>query len=440
MLPLGMNLISIIIFITQCVFVHVQKAAGTCVLPIVFRNSAWRDSTKGDLIFTATTMSGWRTTANTQTISHWECFIESEYKLKGYLIFKSLQTAIFNGVNYTGYMCMQLTKVTDYSYFYYLVQPQQRIASEERIWYSKTATADINTICNTSSKEPLEQFHMLVKTGYEWEARQYCPNPVLGNFYYTYFGSDGIVYCHRSLDQWQVCGDQQTMTFNYTTCNKIMAYSSGGQVWCVGTVSSKNTFVMVYNNDSDVDELTTFRFTCFSISSNGRKASMVPKNCTENQIPTTFAKRHDGQNMGAKLELVPYLTCAFTSNTTKEAGVNIGAIVGGALGGVVLIIVAAGCYIVYRHRSRPLADDTAVEDRANNACDVQTDRGPAEVETILNLSARIDLDLINDSFSLPDDLQVSNCTFQEQHTGRSNASTPDHDFSNLSVESSFESC
>ncbi|KAK3604576.1 hypothetical protein CHS0354_026268, partial [Potamilus streckersoni] len=258
-----MNLNLIFIAISHCLLVYVQKAAGTCLLPIVFRNSAWRDSTKGNLNFTDNTMSGWRTTAYFQNISQWECFIENSYELKGYLIFKSLPTVIFRGVHYTGYMCMQLTKVTDYSYYYYLVQPQQSIASEERIWYSETATADISTICNTSSIEPLEQFHMLIKSGYEWEARQYCPNPVLANFDYTYFGSDGIVYCHRTLAQWQVCGDRQTMTFNYTACNKIMGYSSGGQVWCVGTISSKNTFFMVYNNDSDVNELTTFRFTCF---------------------------------------------------------------------------------------------------------------------------------------------------------------------------------
>ncbi|KAK3604575.1 hypothetical protein CHS0354_026267 [Potamilus streckersoni] len=117
-------------------------------------------------------------------------------------------------------------------------------------------------------------------------------------------------------------------------------------------------------------------------------------------------------------------------------------IVGGVLGGVILIMVAVGLFyrLFTKIRHRPLAHSTAVDVRASRDCAVQTDSCQAEADTILNLSAQVDLDLINDSYSSPDHLQVSGRKYQEQHTGSSSASSPDHDFSNYSGESSFESC
>ncbi|KAL3880354.1 hypothetical protein ACJMK2_032598 [Sinanodonta woodiana] len=417
----------LMIGIVQCLFSSFQTAAGTCILPSMFRNSVWHDSTKGDLNFTNSTMSGWQMTAYSQSVSQWECFIDSAYESNGYLIFKSLQKVEFGDVTFTGYMCMQLTKVTDYSYYYYLLYTQQRNAAEERILYSENATSNYSTICNTVSKEPLEQFHMLIKSGYEWEARQYCPTPILGNFDYTYTGSDGNVYCQNSSDQWRVCSDRQTMTFNYTTCNKTIAYSKGGQVWCVGTISSSYTFVMVYNNDSSVDGSTTYRFTCFSISSDGLNASMVPKNCTENQIPTTFAKRHDGQNMGAKLAMTPYLTCPFTSATSKVENVNVGAVVGGILGGVILIVVIVGLYMFCKRSSTVIqisgneARGSVADDKVDSARNPQIERFRVKEDKMFNLSPRDDL------------MPTSNHIIQKNHVPNNERNSAKQSVESLSV-------
>ncbi|KAK3604574.1 hypothetical protein CHS0354_026266 [Potamilus streckersoni] len=430
-----MNLKFLMIGIFQCLISSFQTAVGTCTLPNVFRNSVWHDSTRGDLNFTNSTMSGWQTTAYSQSISQWECYIDSHYESNGYLIFKSLQKVTFAGVNFTGYMCMQLTKVTDYSFYYYLLYTQQHNAAEERILYAENATSNVSSICITSSKEPLEQFHVLIKSGYEWEARQYCPTPVLGNFDYTYTGSDGNAYCQNSSDQWRVCSDRQTMTFNYTTCNKIMAYSRGGQVWCVGTVTSSYTFFMVYNNDSSVDGSATFRFTCFSISPDGLKASMVQNNCTENQIPSTFAKRHDGQDMGAKLIMTPYLTCPFTSATPKAENVNVGAVVGGVLGGVVLIVVSVGLYMFYKRnwrmkRSSGQDPRSNVADvKAHNAPDPRTGHGQVKANIMLNLSPREDLKPTNDHSSYENHVPGNECKSPMQSFGSLHVDDYDGQFS-----------
>ncbi|KAL3880361.1 hypothetical protein ACJMK2_032605 [Sinanodonta woodiana] len=288
---------------------------ATCDLPAVFRNSMWRDSTKGDIVFTNNEMRGWTMRAQGHNVSTWKCWKSNLFDSQGYLIFKS-EDSISGNVPYYAYMCMKLTKITDVSYYYYMVHGENDYVGGERIHISSNDSLDIETICQTSNIEPTEQFHVLIKTGFEEFAKQDCPDPIRGVFDYTYMAADGTEACAASQDMWNVCTDNKTMTFNYSLCSQIMAFSRSGHVWCLVAVRKTYTYLVVYNNDSNIDNINTFQFSCFAISSNGSFATMVPRNCTEGQTPTSFAQNQYGLNIGAKLTINAYDTCSNTSSST----------------------------------------------------------------------------------------------------------------------------
>ncbi|KAK3576455.1 hypothetical protein CHS0354_025217 [Potamilus streckersoni] len=277
-----------------------------CVFPSQFMNSVWHDSTKGNLTFTNTTMSGWSFMTYGHTVTNWKCWDSTLFETQGYLVMKLADTISAQTTKFA-YMCMKMTKLSNNSYYYYLVQAQSSTAGEERILISDNDTmTDIGILCDANNIEPKEQFHVLIKSGFEVEAREDCPNAVRGNFDYTYYGSDGSVKCQFPNDQWTVCQDNKTMIFNYSTCSQKIAYSSGGIAWCVASIVGTNTYVMVYNNDSFVDNVNTFRFTCFAVLNDGTSASMTPRNCTENQSPTVSATSQNGSKVGALLTMTAY--------------------------------------------------------------------------------------------------------------------------------------
>ncbi|KAK3576451.1 hypothetical protein CHS0354_025213 [Potamilus streckersoni] len=281
---------------------------STCDLPAVFSNSLWRDSTKGDITFTNNEMRGWTMKAQGHNVSHWKCWKSYLFDTQGFLLFKS-EDSISGNVPYYAYMCMKLTKITDVSYYYYMVHGENNYVGGERIHISSNDSLDFGTICEISNIEPKEQFHVLIKSGFEESAKQDCPDPIRGIFDYTYIGADGTQACARSQDMWNVCIDNKTMTFNYSLCPQMMAFSTGGNLWCVAFISSTNYFIMVYNNDSSVDAVKNHRFSCIAVSSDGTKASVAPMNCSQNQTPSSFPRNRDGSSTGAIVTMKAYDTC-----------------------------------------------------------------------------------------------------------------------------------
>ncbi|KAK3576460.1 hypothetical protein CHS0354_025222 [Potamilus streckersoni] len=297
---------------------YVLCPAVNCDFPVVYRQSSWIDSGKGEITFTNKSMSGWTMTALSQTLNNWECWNDTLFDSQGYLLLRSIDT-ISSAVVYYTYMCMKLTKVTDYSYYYYLVHARDSLAGQERVLVTNDdSVSDFSMICDTSAIEPTEQFHLLVKSGYQAQARQDCPNPIRGNFDYVYYDANGATNCNSTSDKWQVCIDNKTMIFDYTTCSQLMAFSAGGSVWCMASVTKTNTYVMVYNNDTTIDNNNTYRFSCFAVSQSSNSSSLSPKNCSESQTPETFPKDQIGKNTGALLTMKAYVsqenTCSFPSD------------------------------------------------------------------------------------------------------------------------------
>ncbi|WAQ99433.1 hypothetical protein MAR_023806, partial [Mya arenaria] len=88
--------------------------------------------------------------------------------------------------------------------------------------------------------------------------------------------------------------DKTTMTYNYTECATLQAYSAGGVVKSMWSSSDANyEYVHVYNTDDTTDEGTTYRFTCYVIPINTSQevnqvnATQYPQQCATSQTPTS---------------------------------------------------------------------------------------------------------------------------------------------------------
>lgn len=350
---------------------------GGCTWPSAFEGTTWRDNTRGDITFGTDTLSGWSVTISSTTIDQWECLDNTFFDSEGILIMKSTQTFVHVGGTWTTFICFEMTKVTDNSYYYY--QKHEQIGDgggNERGYFSTDGTVTgKSTICSTGTTVPAAEFHFMVKSGSESASKQYCPPSLLAKMDYTHIDSSGTTTCDASSDNWDVCTNRTLMTFNYMSpsCSTEMAYSAGGEVFCmVNLTSSTYEYVVVYNTDSS----PTYRFACIVSNSGGTAASMVYNNCTIGQTPTSYAKLHDGSDIGYLVTMTAFETCPFLGPSTGEStsggggGLDILPIIIGAVAGIlVLIIIAIVIYCLkFRNRS----------DVSHNDSDDEKQKSPVE--------------------------------------------------------------
>ena len=61
---------------------------GGCTWPTPFQSSTWKDNTRGDLVFTGTTMTGFTMILQSQTVNNWECVSTNHFDSEGILLLK----------------------------------------------------------------------------------------------------------------------------------------------------------------------------------------------------------------------------------------------------------------------------------------------------------------------------------------------------------------
>nr|XP_022325135.1 uncharacterized protein LOC111125514 isoform X1 [Crassostrea virginica] len=125
---------------------------------------------------------------------------------------------------------------------------------------------------------------VLVKKGYVQNATQNCPIPFLGSFIYSF--NNGLSTSCDCTSMWVT--DRTQMVVNYALCSTKHFYSNGGVAYCVYSTSvDSNYYVTVVNADSTVDFSTTFRFTCYAMTTSGGYvlASDNKGACVQDQTP-----------------------------------------------------------------------------------------------------------------------------------------------------------
>nr|XP_022325130.1 uncharacterized protein LOC111125510 [Crassostrea virginica] len=205
-------------------------------------------------------------------------------------------------------------------------------------------SVDISSGCNPTNGLPTTvETIVLIKKGYIQNAAQNCPTPFLGSFHYSY--NDGSSTFCDGMSMWEVCTDQTQMVVNYNLCSTKQFYSNGGVAYCVYSTSvDSNYYVTVVNADSTVDFNTTFRFTCYAVTtSEGYVLASDNKGaCVQDQTPQNKSATGTGTLTFSSNEKCTGSTASPESssiNTVFIAGIVVGVLVMAAVVAAVVGVV-----------------------------------------------------------------------------------------------------
>ncbi|XP_053400583.1 uncharacterized protein LOC123558409 [Mercenaria mercenaria] len=281
-----------LIFFGYVYTLHLLYISESCFLPSDL-SGAWYSSTKGLISFNATSNATTIPSFSTSkfgTLS-FSCSVSSESKY----IFKSSSFAYY-GLNFEVFICLEISERKSASfYIYYLGSVENADADNERL---KSALVSSNTIptvasmCDRVTYATGSENILLKNDGNELNSMIRFPFDFRGKWTYNYT-SGGSTSC-ASDSGVDICGsgEARTMTYNYTACSTIQAYSATGVLKCIYyTSDSSFTYMYVYNTDSTTDESTTYRFTCYVISKVGSivYATQYPQQCASSQNATSVS-------------------------------------------------------------------------------------------------------------------------------------------------------
>eukprot|EP00105_Crassostrea_gigas_P029066 XP_011450894.1 PREDICTED: uncharacterized protein LOC105344726 isoform X4 [Crassostrea gigas] len=343
---------------------------STCNYPTDLQNGVWDDSQKGSITYTTTTMTGYTYSSYSSGSSVWDChLIEGDF-----VVSKAQGTIDLFGSPFDAYICQKLTKITSYSYYYYLESDVQANAGNDRLnVFSTGTTVSVSQACSKTTAIPTEEFHVLVKTANIADVKQWFPTPLLGTFEYTKVTDAGVSSCGTG-SVWDVCANRTTMTLNMTQCSSVVAYSQG-EVYAVTYIVSGSTYFVVVVNPGTPDGSTYFRFSCLAVSQSGSTVTVVEKSgsCEPGQNTNLVGTG------GSKYTMTPYITCPFTTDSPEEDSSNLGLIIGIVVALVLLIAIAAVIgYIIYKKKKKQIhVYDKHKEENAND----QTEHKSANVST-----------------------------------------------------------
>ncbi|XP_062594078.1 uncharacterized protein LOC134255562 [Saccostrea cucullata] len=330
----------------------------TCTYPTDLQNGVWYDSNKGQLTYTANQMTGYTYSSYNSGSSVWTChLIEGDY-----VVSKAGSPIDVFGSNFDAYICQLMTKITSYSYSYYIEGDNQANANGERMNIFITGSSvTVAQACNKTASIPTEEFHVLVKSTNMADVKQWLPTPLLGTFEYTKVTSAGVSSCGTG-SVWDVCNNRTTMTFNMTQCNSIVAYSQG-EVYGVTSVTKGSTYYALVVNPGTADDSTYFRFTCMAVTQSGSTVTVVEKSgsCGPGQNTTLAGSG------GSKYTMTPYVTCPFTTDSPAESSSNTGLIIGIVIALLILIAAAVAGFIIYKKKKKQIHTyDKKQEENAND--------------------------------------------------------------------------
>lgn len=324
----------------------IGSGEGTCSFPF---SGTWHSSNYDSMVFSSSGLyiSGLMFTGTSIVGSGWECYLNSGNRY----VAKTNITITLNtgGTPHYVYTCFVFTSVNAYSYYYYQNTPAESLFGNERIVaYTTGTTVTSDDVCRNVNVPSAAEYNVMVQSGQELNAKTNIGEVMFANFHYLY--NDGVSdKCGTGTSQSMltICTDRQTLTFDYTKCSDLMMYSSGGVLGSVATIVSGSTYyTTVYNFDSTVDGVDTFRFTCIAAATSGAhvSATILPKSCTASQSPTVMPAN------GGIFTLVANSTCALTPTVDNSDGVDLAPIIGGIIGAIVLIAIIVILLCIRHHK------------------------------------------------------------------------------------------
>ncbi|XP_048778341.2 uncharacterized protein LOC125682012 [Ostrea edulis] len=280
----------------------VFRKACACVLPSEWDGLMY-DSRKGDVMLNhaaSNVQSGWNLTSYSSTVTSWTCV---EHSGDVYLFSGDQGIDVF-GALHAGYLCLNVTEITEKSFYYQIIADEQVNAGNERAIVVPTGTiVTIANHCSANNTPGAEEFHVILKPGNLTATKQYCADPFLGTF--TYSHNTGSTETCGSNSQVDVCEDRTTMKFNYSLCSTEQGFSQEGILYCVYYTQSGSVYYNLVINPGTLGAGHQ-RFTCYAVASNGGQvfASDDAGSCAKGQNP--YNKTTDGSGI---LVMQPLVLC-----------------------------------------------------------------------------------------------------------------------------------
>ncbi|XP_034301771.2 uncharacterized protein [Magallana gigas] len=376
-----MNFRSLIVIVSLLVCTE-----STCVFPGNFWSSgidSWYDSHKGTLNFTSTTLAGWQVWTIGSFTFTCDSTDQTNYVLRS-------EEFTYLGLNLEAFLCLRMTQQSSTKFTYDTPTNQLSDAGNERIKiYLKDDKKVVNVIsdfCDASSATDLTN-HIMVKEGGIEEAKITCPSQLQMNWNYTYDTGSGNVCDDAYLD---VCTNTGVLDFDYTKCTQTQAYSTSGELYCLhSTTVGSYTYLYVYNTDTTTDESTTYRFTCYIISSDSNNVFMSqnPQDCPPNGN-STYADSNGALVVLSSLSVCP----------TEETYSATVAIVLGLLAFLIVIaIVIALVYYCYKRKKRLEAEALKKKEEEDRLERIERERKERIRMEKAALTPTLDLGLPDDS-------------------------------------------
>ncbi|XP_063415932.1 uncharacterized protein LOC134697578 [Mytilus trossulus] len=341
---MNLNIFAIKLFIS--IILKIDYIECACTLPTVLDGNIW-DSRRGTIVVSNSNSqfsSGWDVSVLAKSWTIFNC-IESD---STHWLFQSTNSEEIYGPKYYGFYCVRYTKITDYSYYYYLDSNTEENAADTRISFIEESVANagvtISSVCNPTSGPSAEEFHVLVKENHQADVKQWFPDALLGVYAYTVTDASSSVFC-GSGSVWDACTNRTTISFNYTQCSTQMFGSTGGEFYATKYVTSGSTsYVIIINADSS----TSKRFTCLAVS--GSSVSSNTGSCVKGQSATT----NTSDSSSVVISLSAYETCPFTTASAASSSSNVGIIAGVVVVLILLIAGAIGGFIFYhKYKKKP---------------------------------------------------------------------------------------
>ncbi|VDI35929.1 Hypothetical predicted protein [Mytilus galloprovincialis] len=282
-------------FINCVMLLNYLVSVSPCTFP-PYMTGSWSDSKFYDVQFSGGThmyLSGY-SISRAETTTNLTCYMAEDNKF----VVRTTEsvTAHISGVSgqYYYYLCMEITQITDYSFYYYLQSGEDTNNERTIAVIDHTSDNSISTFCQTPIS--LHQFHIMVKNGHELEALQTCSSPMLGAFQFELSSTD---FCTSETNSgnWAYDSGDETfsslnITYSTTSCDVKVGHSENSNVGCLLCIQTSNTYITsIINLDTNINNQLYYKFTCMVINDHdgnvtiSQRARVCHKDQTADTMP-----------------------------------------------------------------------------------------------------------------------------------------------------------
>ncbi|XP_052673801.1 uncharacterized protein LOC128155940 [Crassostrea angulata] len=329
---------TLLICVVLVVNISYQLTDGACEFPPDLRGD-WYTTSNGLVTFSNDSISNFKSLIHPSTHTY-----NCEYIDNGRYITRA-RIPILSTSNYDVYFCMSFTKITETKY---LVQYNSDMAGfvNERVvgvsvQSSTTTLLPVGEACNLTTSVPTGTQEVYVKKGNESSNFITCPESVASILDMTLNSG-----CYGNVMDGMSYPNYLIHSYNSSCASTQYTFTTSGNLSCMySAMSGASTYLTVYNLDTTTDEISTYRFFCYVITSGNDQVYLTyhPKICQTDQTSTYVTSPG----------VIAYLVDRYKDAAPSDDEVPIG-VVAGILVPIVLLLGMV-LFIIYwkiKHRQK----------------------------------------------------------------------------------------